>query len=198
MKIGIGILAALLAVIIFSLISKKRREKKAKAQLAGDKVREEALDKLLLNKEAEIRKEENTFAAIPFAVNYDVNSTEKANTTEKKKNKRKKVMVQIVENSELSARKYMLDPQKGIFMGSKNGKNHIVINSADIDERQCEIRESSEKVYIRNIGSSGKVVLRRGKQSAYVEQKYLEIKTGDALMIGNAIYRMELIIANEK
>lgn len=198
MKIIIGIFAILLIIIILSLISRKKKEKREKALLVSDKIREEALDRLLLNKETEAKSAEKTFTAIPIEVNYDANSIEKlkSNIFEKKKNK--KVMVQIVENSELSARKYMLDPGKGIFIGSKVGKNHIVINNTNIDAQQCEIRENSGKVYVRNIGSSGKVVLRRGKQSAYVEQKYLEMKTDDALLIGNTIYRIELIIANEK
>lgn len=198
MKIMLGIFAALLVVIIFSIISKKRREKKVKAQLAGDKIREETLDKLLLNKEAEIRKDENTFVAIPVAVNYDVNSIEKINTSEKKKNRRNKVMVQIIENSELSERKYMLDPRKGIFFGSKTGKNHIVVSDSDIDERQCEIRENTGNVYVRNIGNSGKLVLKRQKQSVYVEQKYIEIKAGDTLLIGNTIYKIDLISTSER
>ena len=200
MKIAIGIIGILLMGIILIIISKKRKEKKAKALQASDKIREEALDRLLLNQETESRKEEPTFAAVPIAVNYDVNSVEKTkdSTSRKKRNKSKKVMVQIVENSELSARKYMLDPQKGIFIGSKAGKNHIVISNANVDERQCEIRENAQKVYVRNTGSSGKVILRRGKQSAYVEQKYLELKTGDTLLIGNMLYRIDLIVANEK
>lgn len=198
MIIILGILATLFVVIVFSLINKKRREKKVKIQIASDKIREEALDKLILNKETEIRKDEKTFAAVPVVVNYDVNSIEKINAFEKKKTKRKKVMVQILENSELSARKYVFDPRKGIFLGSKVGKNHIVVSDSDIDERQCEIRENAGNVYVRNIGISGKLVLRRQKQSVYVEQKYLEIKTGDILVVGNVIYKVDLIITNER
>lgn len=198
MKIIISVFGILLTVIILSLISRKRKDKKIKAQIVGDKIREEALDKLLLNTETVVKKEEKTFAAVPIAVDYDTNSIEKVNSLKKDKKKSKKIMVQIVENSELSARKYVLDPKKGIFIGNAVGKNHIVTNSENVDERQCEIREHLGKVYVRNSGKSGKVVLRRGKQGAYVEQNYLELKTGDLLLLGNIIYKIDLITANEK
>lgn len=199
-KIVIGIIGVVLIGIALITISKKRKEKKAKALQASDKIREEALDRLLINQETESRREEATFAAVPISVNYDVNAVEKNrdSSSHKKRNKSKKVMVQLVENSELSARKYMLDPHKGIYIGSKAGKNHIVVSNSNVDERQCEIRENSQKVYVRNIGSSGKVILKRGKQSAYVEQKYLELKTGDTLVIENMLYKIDLIVANEK
>lgn len=193
MKIIVAIIAVILILIFISTVSKKRKIKKHKAMLANDRLREEALDKLLVNTEAEVKKDDRTFAAVPVAVNYDANLIEKADSAKKQKGKRKKIMVQIIENSELSARKYVLDPGKGIFIGSKAGKNHIVIGNENVDERQCEIREKAGKVYVHNTGTSGKVILRRGKQGVYVEQNYLEIKTGDALVIADTIYKMELI-----
>lgn len=193
MKIIIGIIVIILILIFINTLSKKRKIKKHKAMLANDKLREEALDKLLMNTEAEVKRDDRTFAAVPVAVNYDANLIEKADSAKKKKNKPKKIMVQIIENSELSARKYVLDPGKGIFIGSKVGKNHIVIGNENVDERQCEIREKAGKVYVHNIGTSGKVILKRGKQRVYVEQNYLEIKTGDALVIADTVYKMELI-----
>lgn len=199
--IGIaGAIVAIIVLIILVVVSKQQREKKEKELLANNKMREEALDKLLFNQEAALKKEEDTtFAAVPINVNYDVNALDKSigKSTGKKKNKSKKMMMQIVENSELSVRKYMFDPKKSIFIGSKNGKNHIVNSSATVDERQCEIKEIQEKVYVRNLGHPAKVLLTRGKQMAHVEHNYIELKNGDIISIANTTYQIDIITTNE-
>ncbi|MBR4981521.1 MAG: FHA domain-containing protein [Lachnospiraceae bacterium] len=196
--IGIGI--ALIGLIVLCVVAKKQKNKKEKALLASNKMREEALDKLLFNQEAAVKKEEDTtFAAVPINVNYDVNALDKsiAKTVGKKKNKSKKMMIQIVENSELSVRKYMFDPKKSIFIGSKNGKNHIVNSSVTVDERQCEIKGVQEKVYVRNMGEPGKIILTRGKQIAHIEHNYIELKNGDIISIANTTYQIDIIATNE-
>lgn len=198
----IGLVIVLLGLIVtLCIVVNKHKNKKEKMLLASNKMREEALDKLLVNQEAALKKEkENTFAAVPINVNYDVNALDKSMgkaVGKKSKSKGKKMVIQIVENSELSVRKYMFDPQKSIFIGSKNGKNHIVNSSVTVDERQCEIREIQEKVYVRNIGDSGKVILTRGKQIAHIEQNYIELKNGDIISIANTTYQIDIIATNE-
>lgn len=162
---------------------------------AEDKLREEALDKIILNDKAQ-NDEGDVFSAKPFEVNYDAASVEKH--TEKAKKAKYRTMVQIVENSELSSRKYMFDPSKGIHIGGKNGKNDIVVSDMSVDDQQCEIVLSSSTVYIRNLGGSRKVVLKRGKQQAYVEKKYVELKSNDVILIGKTIFRIEIIKTNTK
>lgn len=195
----IGIAVALIVVICLFILIKKNKVKKEKALLANDKMREEALDKLLFNQEVSLKKEEpETFAAVPINVNYDVNAVDKSKTkVSGKKNKSKKMMLQVIEKSELSVRKYMFDPKKSIFIGSKNGKNHIVNSSATVDDRQCEIKGMQEKVYVRNLGHPAKVILNRGKQCAYIEQNYIELKNGDVISMANTSYQIDIIITNE-
>ena len=195
--IVVGVLAA---IIILCVVVKKEKTKKERTLLANDKMREEALDKLLVNQEAAFKTDaQPTFAAVPINVNYDVNALDKSKGKAggKKKNKSKKMMIQIVEKSELSVRKYMFDPKKSIFIGSKNGKNHIVNSSATVDERQCEIKGVEDRVYARNLGHPAKVIVSRGKQTAYVEQNYIELRNGDVISIANTTYQIDIIIANE-
>ena len=107
-------------------------------------------------------------------------------------------MLQITENNHISTRKYMLDPSKGIYIGSKTGANHIVVgNASTVDDRQCEIVESGNKAYVHNLGISGRVLLSRGGNRAYVEQKYIELKSSDTLYIGESILEIEIIRAKE-
>lgn len=196
----IGLVIVLLGlIIILCIVFSKHKNKKEKILLASNKMREEALDKLLVNQEAALKKEEeNTFAAVPINVNYDVNALDKSKgKVGGKKNKSKKTMIQIVEKSELSVRKYMFDPKKSIFIGSKNGKNHIVNSSSTVDERQCEIKEVYDKVYVRNMGHPAKVIMSRGKQIAYIEQNYIELKSGDVISMANTTYQIDIIETNE-
>lgn len=198
MNMFIVVPACIVFVILFILlikIRKKNKKQKIMAIQAEDKLREEALDKIILNDKAQ-NDEGDVFSAKPFEVNYDAASVEKH--TEKAKKARYRTMVQIVENSELSSRKYMFDPSKGIHIGGKNGKNDIVVSDMSVDDQQCEIVLSSSTVYIRNIGGSRKVVLKRGKQQAYVEKKYVELKSNDVILIGKTIFRIEIIKTNTK
>lgn len=195
--IVVGVLAA---VTILCVFLKKHKIQKEKTLQANDKMREEALDRLLFNQEVAFQQEEKaTFAAVPINVNYDINAVEKSKSKAvgKKKVKNRTMMVQIVEKSELSVRKYMFDPRKSIFIGSKNGKNHIVNSSATVDERQCEIKGVDGKIYARNLGHPAKVIVSRGKQIAYVEQNYIEVKNGDIISIANTTYQIDIIVTNE-
>ena len=198
MNMFIVVPACIVFVILFILlikIRKKNKKQKIMSIQAEDKLREEALDKIILNDKAQ-NDEGDVFSAKPFEVNYDAASVEKH--TEKAKKARYRTMVQIVENSELSSRKYMFDPSKGIHIGGKNGKNDIVVSDMSVDDQQCEIVLSSSTVYIRNIGGSRKVVLKRGKQQAYVEKKYVALKSNDVILIGKTIFRIEIIKTNTK
>ena len=198
MNMFIVVPACIVFVILFILlikIRKKNKKQKIMSIQAEDKLREEALDKIILNDKAQ-NDEGDVFSAKPFEVNYDAASVEKH--TEKAKKARYRTMVQIVENSELSSRKYMFDPSKGIHIGGKNGKNDIVVSDMSVDDQQCEIVLSSSTVYIRNIGGSRKVVLKRGKQQAYVEKKYVALKSNDVILVGKTIFRIEIIKTNTK
>ena len=161
-------------------------------------MREEALDRIILNENNS--EEEGANPAIPFEVRYDSNHTNKINPSKGRKSGKSnsKIMVQITENNEISARKYMLDPSKRIYMGSKNGKNHIVVSDQHIDARQCEIIENGQNVYVHNIGGSGKLVLIRAGKKAYVESKYIELRSGDVLSIGETTFGIEVVRTKEK
>lgn len=198
MNMFIVIPAGIFFIILFILLNKirkKNRKQKMMIIQAEDKLREEALDKIILNDKAQ-NDEGDVFSAKPFEVKYDVISAEK--NTEKMPKDKYKIMVQIVENSELSSRKYMFDPSKGIHIGSKKGKNDIVVSDMSVDVQQCEIVLISSVVYIRNLGKSGKLVLKRGKQRAYVEKKYVELKSKDVILIGKTSFRIEIIKTNTK
>ncbi|MBE5881926.1 MAG: FHA domain-containing protein [Lachnospiraceae bacterium] len=191
----LGIVAAIALVVVMRILSKKRARRREMEIQASDKLREEALDRIILNSQGASRQSE-VYSAKPFEVNYDSKMVEKQPSVLSGVKLGSSLMVQIVENSELSARKYMFDPKQGIRIGSRQGMNNIVISSQEVDEVQCEILEHKGQILIRNVGRSGRVILERGKNRAYVEQNLLEMKSGDAIFIANMVYRVNFVKAN--
>lgn len=190
---------AILLLLVFLKIKLGRRAKnRALSVKAQDKLREEALDRVLLNESAG-GQETETFSAKPFEVSYKEQGThpQAGGQTKKKGKHTQKLMVQIAEKSELSVRKYMFDPEQGIRIGSGKGKNNIVVTDSRVDAVQCELLEHEGRVYVRNLGGSGKVTLVRGSQRAYVEKKAVEIKSGDEVLLGNSVFRIDLVKAGK-
>lgn len=186
------VLSIVVTLIIIITLLKRRSRRKNIEQRAGDKMREEALDKMILNDKRERDLSPNQ--AIPFEVHYDTENQKKSKKKKKEAGRGSKMMLQITEKNHISARKYMLAPSGGIYIGSKNGENHIVVgNSTNVDARQCEIIESGDKAYVHNLGTSGRVLLSRAGNRAYVEQKYIELKSGDILSLGESVLNIEII-----
>lgn len=185
----IAIIAAivLLFIVIIRLVAKSNARKKEMATRAEDRLREEALDRVIVNAQANIA----TFAEKPVEVNYvaDPNS----NVTQNTKRTSGKLMLQITETSELSKRKYMLNPENGILIGSRQGANNIVITDPGVDDNQCEIIFYQNELYVRNVGQMGQITLLRGRKSALVGQGTVLLKKNDVLCIGNTQLKIEFL-----
>ena len=121
MKIALIIIGILLLLFILTKAGRRYSDKKNMAIVAGDKLREEALDKRILNQDVK-KEEEAAASALPFEISYDSGRLEKKGKRSLGKQKKAaKTMLQLTETSELSARKYMLDPSRKIYIGSKIG-----------------------------------------------------------------------------
>lgn len=195
-KVYLILVCVSVAISLIKIIIKVKRKLSNNSQLemhAEDKLREDVLDQYILNPSAPTTSKK-TVEAKPFEVSYDAKNVEKRHFSRLMRKKREpKIMLQLIENSELSARKFVLDPSKEINIGSKKGRNDIVLSDPNVDPVQCNIIEIMEKVYVRNYGGSGKLILSRAGQRAFVEQKAIEIKNGDLLFIGETVFRLELI-----
>lgn len=181
---GIILLIILVILLLKSFRNNKRRKKMQ--QLAQDKTREEILDNLILNKKAKI---ENLRAASerPYEVVYTTAKKEKG-----KKGNRHVIMLQIEEISDLSNRKYLLDPDELITIGS-GPDNKISLTDALIDTKQCEIglyEKDNKTVYLRNTGEK-RVVLIRKKEWITIGAERIVLMNGDIIEVG----RVQLKIA---
>ena len=125
--------AVILGLVLLSRLIKRRNAKKEMQRNVEDKLREEALDRVLTDG----RRQEKVSANVPFAVKYDLDKRKKARGDEQQSVS--EIMVQLIEHSELSTRKYMFHITDRITLGSKARENDIVITSAHVSERQCEL-----------------------------------------------------------
>ena len=194
-KILISISAFIILSIIVIIVKKCRGKKKEMMLRAKDKLREENLNQSILNPAAQM-KTDSMLSARPFEVSYDqANVSKNREKGLKQKRNDSSVMVQIVENSGMSERKYMFNAGNGICIGAKAGKNDIVITDPAADAVQCKIQSKNDKVYNLNVGKSGHLILRRKNKSAYVERAAVELKSGDSILIGETVFQVGIMKA---
>lgn len=183
--IGSGVVSLILLIILIVRIKKRKNREEEIRSRARDKIREEALDRVILNEKAEI-KNLKAESEKPFEVKYDVDPA--------KKDDGKKLMLRIEEISELSVRQYMLDPANLISIGSAKD-NSIVISG--IDTRHCEIGKHGKTLYIKNKGKDNSVYLLRKKKKVIVDSRKLELLDGDEIQIAAVRLKVIFVKASE-
>lgn len=184
----------ILVLIILQIVSKSRRKKKEISLYASDKLREEELDRLLINDKAGLNPSE-MFSAKPIEINYSADNQNLQSRKWKRKGKNhgtEKLMVHITEISALSKKRYVLNPEHGILIGSKQGKNDIVVLDEHVEQQQCQLVKFKNKIYVRNIGKTGNVILQRGKKFAKIRGQSIAIYSGDILRVGNIVLKIDL------
>lgn len=182
----------LVSFILMKHLIKRRTRNKELHQAAADRARDENLNQVILNRN--YPKEDNKLAKKPYEVDYENGSQEKSKGRNTESSKGKiPIMVQLVENTELSTRKFVLNPAKGIRIGSGLTDNDIMISGNGIEEHQCEIFVAQEKIYIRNMGSRERTIVRRKKEQVIADGKGIRLLTGDIILLGNVFYEITII-----
>ena len=167
--------AAVILIVVLIIHSSKRKKKEAMLRVAEDKLRESNLDQQILNPNA-APDPSRKVSEKPYEMRYSTSAAASA--------ARKGIMLQIEEVSEISKRKYMVNPVPPITIGSGTG-NSIVLTDMTIDSKQCEIGlTESGQVYAKNIGTANLVNVIRGKKSIPVESEEVVLKKSDQLKIG--------------
>lgn len=190
-------LAAIILLLCFGLalfkyFMQRRTRKKELHRAAADRARDENLNQVILN--VQHFKEENKSMKSPYEVDYGNGSREKSKRENAESPKGKMpTMIQLIENTELSTRKFVLNPAKGISIGSGLTDNDIVVSGSNIEEYQCEIFLAQGKIYIRNTGNKERTIIRRKKEQVIVDRKGIRLLTGDVILIGKITYEVTII-----
>lgn len=181
-------------LLVFLIIFLRRKQKREMRRNVEDKLREEALNRLLVG---EKRPSGTSLPSTPFDVKYDLNQKKKGEPALRNPVVNgKSIMIQLTEQSELSIRKYMFDIRDHITFGTAT-TNDIVISSSHVSKLQCEILRIGGALFIRNLGQSGQVLLRRKRKHRSVEHEAIQLLDKDALEIGEYVYILKIMPKTE-
>ncbi len=180
------ILIVLLIIILKKLFKRNEKNKELK-RATEDKRRDENLNNVILNSYAD--KSDLKEIHTPYDIDYSNPNGDsiKSNNNNLRKEDNQ-VMIQLVERTELSTRKFMMNPAKKIKIGSDLQGNDITVMADGISPHQCEIFSVRDKVYIRNLGQGNRTIVRRKKEQAIVDEKGIRLLSNDTIILGNASY----------
>jgi hypothetical protein len=184
---ALGLVCLILACMALGCFYKRLREKREIRQAAEKQLREESLNRMILNDNSLGTDQKN--AHNPYEVRYE-NRPGVQTQAEKAR-----MLVSLEEKNELSVKKFVLDPANIIHIGSSLWGNEIVVQGEGIGEFHCEIFSDGGKVYVRSRQPGCTTVLLRKKERALVDGQGLRILTGDKILIGKVSYRIILTVA---
>lgn len=192
-KTPLFIFAAVLAVFLLTFFLKKfvkyREKKKEIALAAADRVRDENLNSVILNSHANSMNNKEVYK--PYDVDYSGNEKggrEKGGSPDASGGGHGQPMIQLIEKTELSTRKFVLNPAKRIRIGSDLQDNDISVLSEGVEPHQCEIFAAGGNVYIRNTGVKTRTIIRRKKEQAIADNKGIRLLSGDRILLGTVSY----------
>lgn len=185
--IFLAVLLIVAAVVIIKNLLRRSEKNKELNRAAEDRLRDENLNNVILNSYAGNDLKE---VYTPYDVDYSNPNGERVRThhNEQGRDVENHIMVQLVERTELSTRKFMLNPAKGIKIGSDVQENDITVMAEGISPHQCEIFSVRDKVYVRDLGEGNRTIVRRKKEQAIADGNGVRLLSNDTIILGNASY----------
>lgn len=165
-----------------------RRNSKLKemVSLQKDRIREEELDAMLRNETHMKRNADATVKNNP----YDVSYHEEADAAYE--NEQEHISVQFEELGNLSNKKYVVHIFDKIKIG-RDDSNKIILNDIKLAGHQLEFLRVDKDLFAKNLDTSVKVTLKRGRKKFTITDTPACLKTGDELSMGNTTLRISLI-----
>lgn len=192
-KIPLFIIAAALALFLIIFFLKKfmcyREKKREIAQAAADRMRDENLNNIILNSHVATGSNKEIYK--PYDVDYsskDKGGSNRGGGHDISAGRSGQQMLQLIEKTELSTRKFVLNPAKRIRIGSDLQDNEISVLSQGVAPHHCEIFAAGGSVYIRNTGEGTRTIIRRKKEQAIADNKGIRLQTGDSILLGTVSY----------
>lgn len=185
---GAGIVALVVMLLVCMALRcffRRLREKREIRRAADDHMREESLNRMILNENSmsDGRKRSQN----PYEVSYENRYGPQTQQTE-----RGRMLVSLEEKNELSVKKFVLDPAETIRIGSSPWGNDIVVQGEGIGEFHCEIFAEYGKVFVRNQNSGYRTILQRKREQAHVDGQGIRILTGDKILVGKVSFQVTL------
>lgn len=190
--IFVSLLLLLAAVSVFLLkkMFSRRQKKKELTRVSEDKRRDENLNNIILNSHKGKRIKE---IHKPYDVDYGRMNGENSCLGNHSEQENNSLMIQLVERTELSTRKFVLNLIKPIRIGSDLQENDITIFAGNVSPCQCEIFAAGNKIYIRNMSPDNRTILKRKKKKAIVDGTGVRLLSGDTVILGSISYDITIM-----
>lgn len=172
LALAMGVMAIAALIIILKLIRMKKDEKAAYEARLKDQVLNEAL------KNSQGKRG-------PFRGQDSARPLEEAARPAQKQAlaEEGKIVVKLTVTGKQPAN-YVVNPEKDVLIGSRQGSSEIVLPEQGIAPRHCGIFSYKGGVYIRNLNDSYETILKRKNKSTRVSDKGIRVFTGDIVQIG--------------
>ncbi len=177
-----GILLVIIFMVLLVKNSKMKKVRKEQIQRANDKKREQILDDKILNPNID-----GTAVKASGVKAYEVKYRLDPQSAGIRQGMDQDMpMLQVEEVSELSNRKYIVDPSLGITIGSGHDDT-ITLTDSMVEKSQCEIGIDAKYrgvVYLKNYSQTKKVILFRQHDKVYIDGRRIRLLSGDEIRIG--------------
>lgn len=168
----------------------KKQKRKELTQVSEDKRRDENLNDIILNGR---RGKDIKEVHKPYDVDYGRDGREGGRLGKHKEKESGSLMIQLVEKTELSTRKFIMNPMKPIRIGSDLQNNDITIFTGNVSPTQCEIFVAGNKVYIKNTGRENRTILKRKREKAIVDGRGVRLLSGDTVILDTVSYDITIM-----
>lgn len=169
-------------VVALRLLLRRRKRRKQFEEIARLKQRDEALNEALRNPRMDAGRP--TGIKGPIEVSWDDKAVRGPGAASGG------AMVELIELSAYSRRKYIFHTDQPITIGS--GKdNQLVLCREGVEVRHCEIRMNGKKPCVRSMAGA-KTVLIRKKTSVLVSTEGVYLNNGDHIQLGEAELQFRL------
>lgn len=178
-------LLAVPVILLFALmcfLSRRRKRKREVQEMSQYKRRDEALVEALRNP----RVKSGSGPEGPMEIKWD------DKVVSEKRKTRASPMVELVERSAYSQKKFVFRLGQPIRIGSGKG-NQMELLREGIAEVHCEIFLNGEKACVRSVNGA-RTVLRRGKTNALISSAGVYLNSGDYIQLGNTEIRVRLFV----
>ncbi len=187
-----GIAVIIIAKKLISLIATRKSKRDELSKASADKQRDENLNSRILNEY--MRPDESCEILTPYDVDYGGGFSSK----DGKKNQPaggddSGIMIRVVEQSELSSRKFMLNALKDIRIGSDMYDNDISVQGMGVEPFHCIIFSVNNQIYVKNASANAKTIIRRKKDSAIVGENPIKLKSEDIIEAGAVRYSVTFV-----
>lgn len=177
-------LPVLLLAFLLSAFYRRHKKHRTEEDAAQIKRRDEALTEALKNPRV---REQTGGQGVPVEIKWDDKAVSNKSKT------KPTTMVELVELSAYSRRKYIFHADSPISVGSA-AENQLALPREGVLKRHCEFFMDGSRPGVRSVHGA-KTLLRRGKNTASVSDDGVYLKNGDCIQIGSAEVEFRLFKA---